>query len=141
MSQQAIARLIGIAILIFAAMPWLDRSKVPGGALFRPGYRIMVYVFLVDVLVLAYIGAKPPEGAFVIIGRIATFIYFGLFLLLPFVSAREERRSREAGLPREAEKLIREEQEELLRTEHYLRRKEDESLLHQIRTRLSEEEQ
>jgi quinol-cytochrome oxidoreductase complex cytochrome b subunit len=130
-----------MSILIFAAMPWLDRSNVPGGALFRPGYRVMVYLFFVDVLVLGYIGAKPPEGAFVVIGQIATFIYFGMFLLLPFVSKREDRRSREAGLPREAERLIREEQEELLRTEHYLRRKEDEVLLEQIRKRLKEEEQ
>jgi ubiquinol-cytochrome c reductase cytochrome b subunit len=132
---------MAMSILIFAALPWLDRSKVPGGALFRPGYRVMVYIFFVDVVVLGYIGAKPPEGAFVVIGQIATFIYFGMFLLLPFVSKREDRRSREEGLPREAERLIREEQEELLRTEHYLRRKEDEVLLGQIRKRLKEEEQ
>ena len=131
---------MAMSILIFAALPWLDRSKVPGGALFRPGYRVMVYIFFVDVVVLGYIGAKPPEGAFVVIGQIATFIYFGMFLLLPFVSKREDRRSREEGLPREAERLIREEQEELLRTEHYLRRKEDEVLLGQIRKRLKEEE-
>ncbi len=116
---------MGLSILIFAFMPWLDRSKVPGGALYRPGYRIMIYVFFLDVLVLGYIGAQAAEGAYILIGRIATFIYFGLFLLLPFISRREDRRSREEGLPREAERLIREEQEELLRSEHYSRREDD----------------
>jgi quinol-cytochrome oxidoreductase complex cytochrome b subunit len=130
-----------MAILIFAALPWLDRSKVPGGALFRPGYRVMVYVFFLDVMVLSYIGAKPPDGAFIIIGRLATFIYFGLFLLLPFVSRREDRRQREAGLPREAEKLIREEQEELLRREHYLRRRDDEAPIVPQREETGREEQ
>ncbi len=115
-----------MSILIFAALPWLDRSTVPGGALYRPGYRVLVYLFFVDVLVLGYIGTKPPEGAFVVIGQIATFIYFGIFLLLPIVSSREGRRSREEGLPRQAERLIREEQEELLRSEHYQRRHDEE---------------
>ncbi len=110
---------MSMSILIFAALPWLDRSTVPGGALYRPGYRVLVYLFFVDVLVLGYIGAKPPEGVFVVIGQIATFIYFGMFLLLPIVSSREGRHSREEGLPRQAERLIREEQEELLRREHY----------------------
>jgi len=129
-----------LSIAIFAVLPWLDRSKVPGGALYRPGYRIMIYVFFLDVLVLGYIGAQTADAAHILIGRIATFIYFGLFLLLPFVSKREDRRSREEGLPREAEKLIREEQEELLRSEHHTRREEDEVLLKQIRTRLKEGE-
>lgn len=120
-----------MAVAIFAILPWLDRSNIPGGALFRPGYRIMVYVFFVDVLVLSYVGAKPPEGSFVIIGQIATLIYFGLFLLLPFVSSHEVRRSREKGLPHEAETLIREEREDLLRREHGVRRKSDEERLGQ----------
>lgn len=131
---------MALSILIFAVMPWLDRSKVPGGALYRPGYRIMVYVFFVDVIVLGYVGAQAAEQPYILIGRIATFIYFGLFLLLPFISKGEDRRSREEGLPREAEKLIREEQEELLKTDHYSRREEDEKVLSEIRKRLKEED-
>jgi len=129
-----------LSIAIFLIIPWLDRSTVPGGALYRPGYRIMVYVFFVDVLVLGYIGAQAAEDPYILIGRIATFVYFGLFLLLPFVSKGEDRRSREAGLPREAEKLIREEQEELLKTEHYLRREDDDEALGQTPKRLKEED-
>ncbi|HHJ81068.1 MAG TPA: cytochrome b/b6 [Candidatus Tenderia electrophaga] len=130
---------MAMSILIFLAMPWLDRSNVPGGAKFRPGYRIMVYVWFFDLMLLGYVGAQAPEGIFILLGRIATFIYFGLFLLLPFISKREERRSRVEGLPHEAEKLIREEQEELLRSEHYLRREDDQQKLKDIRKRLEDE--
>ncbi len=114
-----------MSILIFAAMPWLDRSKIPGGALYRPYYRVMVYIFLVDVLVLSYVGAKPPEGHLIVIGQVATFVYFGLFLLLPVISKREDRRTRETGLPPAALALMAEERDELSRSEHYLRREED----------------
>jgi len=129
---------MAMSILIFLAMPWLDRSNVPGGAKFRPGYRIMIYVWFLDLMLLGYLGAQAPEGIYILLGRIATFIYFGLFLLLPFISRREERRSREQGLPREAERLIREEQEELLKSEHYLRRENDQQELKDIRKRLED---
>jgi len=130
---------MAMSILIFLAMPWLDRSNVPGGAKFRPGYRIMIYVWFFDLMLLGYLGAQAPEGIYILLGRIATFIYFGLFLMLPFISRREERRSRVQGLPREAERLIREEQEELLRSEHYLRRENDQQELADIRKRLEDE--
>ncbi len=114
-----------MSLLVFAALPWLDRSSVPGGALYRPGYRILVYLFFIDVLVLGYVGTQPPEGVSMVVGRVATFVYFGLFLLLPIVSSGEDRRSRRAGLPSAAERLIREEQEELLRSQHNQRREGD----------------
>src|SRR3569623_2136779 len=42
-----------LSILIFAAMPLLDRSRIPGGARFRPIYRAVFYIFIADVMVLA----------------------------------------------------------------------------------------
>jgi ubiquinol-cytochrome c reductase cytochrome b subunit len=87
------------SILIFTAMPYLDRSRLPGGARFRPVYRLSFFVFIIDVAALGYIGAHPPVGPMVIAGRIATAVYFALFLLLPWVSRREERWLRARGLP------------------------------------------
>ena len=130
---------MGASILILLALPWLDRSKVPGGARNRPVYRVMICVYFMDVLFLGYIGAQTPEGIYVLMGRIATFIYFGFFLLLPFVSKGEDRRLKEQGLPHETEKLIREGQEETLHSEHHLRRESDEVLLKQVRKRLEGE--
>jgi len=102
-----------LSILIFAAMPFLDRCKVPGGAQYRPIYRVMFYVFIVDVLTLGYIGSQPPGGVLTTVGEFATFIYFASFIILPFTSQWENRLlARKKDLPKEALKLIRDEVEE-----------------------------
>ncbi len=88
-----------LSILVFALMPYLDRSKIPGGSRYRPFYRAMFYVFLVDIVVLSYVGAQPPTEAMALIGQIATLVYFGLFVLLPYMSVKEEAWLRKRGLP------------------------------------------
>ena len=93
-------------------MPYLDRSKLPGGARFRPLYRLLFYVFIVDVAVLSYVGAHPPAGALVTIGRAATFVYFALFVVLLFGSKKEEMWMRARGLPPELEALVAGEKDE-----------------------------
>lgn len=95
-----------MSIMIFAAMPYLDRSKLPGGARFRPLYRIAFYIFIVDVAVLSYVGANPPGGTMLVVGRWATFIYFAVFLLLPLVSRKEETWLRARGLPAELQAVL-----------------------------------
>ncbi len=78
------------AILILFALPWLDRSKVRS-ATFRPLFKIAFWVFVVDCLVLGYVGAMPAEGIWIPIGQVATFYYFLHFLvLLPVISKIEK---------------------------------------------------
>jgi ubiquinol-cytochrome c reductase cytochrome b/c1 subunit len=76
------------AILLFAFLPWLDRSPVKSAS-YRPLYRIFFWIFVATAIGLGYIGANPPEGNYVIAGRILTISYFAFFLvvlpLLPFV--------------------------------------------------------
>jgi len=90
---------MSISVIIFALMPFLDRSRIPGGSRYRPIYRALFYVFMTDVLVLGYVGSQPPEGHLVVIGEWATYLYFATFVLLPFVSTREEQWLRRRGLP------------------------------------------
>ena len=78
------------AILILAALPWLDTSKVRS-AVFRPIYKQFFWLLVIDVLVLGYIGAMPAEGIYVTIGRIATIYYFAHFLIvLPVLGFTEK---------------------------------------------------
>jgi ubiquinol-cytochrome c reductase cytochrome b/c1 subunit len=72
------------SILILFVLPWLDTSRVRSGA-FRPVYKMLFWIFVLDCIVLGYIGAKPPEGIYLVVGRLATAIYFLFFLALPFV--------------------------------------------------------
>lgn len=90
-----------LSIVIYAGLPYLDRSRIPGGSRYRPVFRLLFYIFIVNIMVLGYVGANPPTDAMVVIGRISTFIYFGVFLLLPLVSRVEERWLVRRGLPAE----------------------------------------
>jgi len=103
---------MGLSIAIFAAMPYLDRSKIPGGARYRPFYRAMFYLFMVDIIVLGYVGVKPPTDALILTGQIATFFYFAMFSLLPFISPIEERWLRKRGLPPAVQELLDAEKEQ-----------------------------
>ena len=80
------------SILILFALPWLDTSPVRS-AKFRPIYKQMFWLFLIDCLVLGWVGKNPPEGMFIIIGRVASVYYFLHFLvLLPLVGKFERPR-------------------------------------------------
>ncbi|MEE2661610.1 MAG: cytochrome b/b6 [Pseudomonadota bacterium] len=80
------AKLAGVlamfgAIAVLFILPWLDRSPVRSSR-FRPMYKWFFWIFLIDCLVLGYVGAKPAEGVFIIIGRVATAWYFIHFLVV-----------------------------------------------------------
>ncbi|MBF0372736.1 MAG: cytochrome b/b6 [Alphaproteobacteria bacterium] len=78
------------SIIVLFFLPWLDTSKVKSGR-FRPLYKQFFWLFVIDCLVLGYIGAKPAEGAYVLIGQIATAYYFFHFLvLLPLIGKIEK---------------------------------------------------
>ena len=78
--------------LILFALPWLDRCKVRS-ARYRPLYKQMFWIFVIDCFVLGWVGANAPEGIFLIIGRIATAYYFGHFVvILPLLGWLEKTR-------------------------------------------------
>ncbi len=72
------------SILVLFILPWLDTSRVRS-ATFRPVYKWLFWIFFVNCLVLGYIGAKPPEGVFLVVGRVSTAIYFLFFAVLPLI--------------------------------------------------------
>lgn len=82
--------LLFASLLILLALPWLDRSKVRS-AVFRPIYKQFFWLFVIDILVLGYMGAMPAEGTYLLIARIGTAYYFLHFLIiLPFISLVEK---------------------------------------------------
>ena len=74
----------GVVILFF--LPWLDNSPVKS-IRYRPSWhKVMLAIFVVNFVVLGYLGILPPS---VIGGRVAqlgTLFYFGFFLLMPWWS-------------------------------------------------------
>jgi ubiquinol-cytochrome c reductase cytochrome b subunit len=78
------------AILILAALPWLDTSKIRS-AVFRPLYKQFYWILVADVLILGYVGAMPAEGLYLLIARVATAYYFLHFLvILPVLGLKEK---------------------------------------------------
>ena len=79
-----------IVILLF--VPWLDRSPVRSGT-FRPLFKWFYWLFIINFLALAYLGAAPAEGIYVVLAKITTFYYFFYFLVvLPFLPMFEKPR-------------------------------------------------
>jgi ubiquinol-cytochrome c reductase cytochrome b subunit len=78
------------SIAILFVLPWLDTSPVRS-AKFRPIYRQLMYLFVIDVLVLGFVGGKPPGGVYTIVGQVCTVYYFLHFLvLLPIIGKLEK---------------------------------------------------
>ncbi len=78
------------SILILFVLPWLDTSRVRS-ARFRPIYKWLFWLFLIDCAVLGWVGANPPAGAFLVYGRLATAYYFLHFLIIMPVLGKIER--------------------------------------------------
>ena len=88
------AKLAGVlamfaSILLLLLLPWLDRSKVRSNR-FRPINLWFFWIFFIDCIFLGYIGGKPAEGSFIIMGQIATTYYFAhIVILIPLISILE----------------------------------------------------
>ena len=77
------------SILILLFIPWLDTSRVRS-ARYRPIFKWLLALFFISVLALGYLGAKPPDGVYVVMARIFTLYYFVFFIvLMPIVGVLE----------------------------------------------------
>ena len=61
------------AILILAFLPWLDSAKTRSSK-YRPLAKQFFWIFVVVCILLGCLGAQPPEGIYVIAGRILTWL-------------------------------------------------------------------
>ncbi len=74
----------GVVILFF--LPWLDNSPVKS-IRYRPDWHKYLYaIFVLDFLVLGYLGILPPSDIGGRVSQIGTLFYFGFFLLMPWWS-------------------------------------------------------
>nr|UVW56567.1 cytochrome b [Percilia irwini] len=69
------------SILVLLLVPMLHTSK-RRSMTFRPLSQLLFWTLIADVLVLTWIGGMPVEDPYVVIGQIASLLYFLLFLVL-----------------------------------------------------------
>ena len=98
------AKLIGVvamfgSVLILVLVPWLDTSKVRS-ARFRPIYKQVYWFFVIDCIVLGWVGFNSPDAmfmgkvSFLTIGQVATAYYFlHLLVVMPVLGKVERPRS------------------------------------------------
>jgi ubiquinol-cytochrome c reductase cytochrome b subunit len=96
---------MGAAVMIFFALPWLDCGKVKS-IRYRGGlYKSWLAAFVVSFLILGYLGVVPVTvwGQFAegmpllggadkatVVSRVLTVVYFLFFLLMPWYTARDK---------------------------------------------------
>nr|YP_009560232.1 cytochrome b [Oxysarcodexia avuncula]QAA79130.1 cytochrome b [Oxysarcodexia avuncula] len=78
-----IALVLSIAIL--AILPFYHMSKFRG-IQFYPINQILFWLMTVTVILLTWIGARPVEEPYVLIGQILTVVYFSYFMFNPIVT-------------------------------------------------------
>jgi ubiquinol-cytochrome c reductase cytochrome b subunit len=77
---------MGGAVVILFFLPWLDYSPVKS-IRYRPSWHKLVYaVFVINFLILGYLGVQPPSPVGERVSQVGTLLYFGFFLLMPWWS-------------------------------------------------------
>ncbi len=78
------------AIAVMAAVPWLDTSRVRSGR-YRPMFKWWFWLFVIDFMVLMWVGAMPAEEPYNTIALIAATYWFAYFLvILPLLGVIEK---------------------------------------------------
>nr|ALO77294.1 cytochrome b [Brachinus crepitans] len=73
-----------LSILIFMILPFYNLNKFQS-LKFYPINQILFWLFFMIVILLTWIGMRPVEDPFIIMGQILTILYFLYFLINPMI--------------------------------------------------------
>ncbi|MFN7276576.1 MAG: cytochrome b [Betaproteobacteria bacterium] len=90
---------MGAAVLIFFALPWLDRGKVKSIRYRGPRYKAALAGFIVSFVILGWLGVEPTDflgkvpgtslEVATLLARVFTLAYFAFFVLMPWFTAND----------------------------------------------------
>lgn len=77
------------SLLILLVLPITDLSRIRS-AVFRPAMKFFFWAFVVNFIILMWIGSQHPNTPYVEIGQVATAFYFAWFLIIvPIIGMSE----------------------------------------------------
>ncbi|NTV94984.1 MAG: cytochrome bc complex cytochrome b subunit [Thiobacillus sp.] len=80
---------MGIAVVIFFALPWLDKSPVKSIRYRGPKFKIALALFVISFIWLGVLGVLPSTPLGTWIARGLTVVYFAFFLLMPWYTKND----------------------------------------------------
>jgi ubiquinol-cytochrome c reductase cytochrome b subunit len=90
---------MGAAVLIFFALPWLDRGKVKSIRYRGPKFKAALAGFIVSFVILGWLGVEPTDflgkvpgtslEVATLLARVFTLAYFAFFVLMPWFTAND----------------------------------------------------
>ena len=81
---------MGLGVMIFFLLPWLDRSPVKSIRYRGPLFKGALAIFVVCFLILGYLGLLPPTPERTFVAQICTVLYFLFFLLMPIYTTLDK---------------------------------------------------
>jgi ubiquinol-cytochrome c reductase cytochrome b subunit len=81
------AALMGVAVVLFVFLPWLDRSKVKSIRYRGPLFKFFITAFAISFLALGYLGMQPVTPTYTMAARVFAIVYFAFFLLMPWYTS------------------------------------------------------
>ena len=81
---------MGLSTIIFAFLPWLDRSPVKSIRYRGPLYKGALAIFVLCFFVLGYLGMLAPTPGRTVVSQICTILYFAFFLLMPIYTSLDK---------------------------------------------------
>jgi ubiquinol-cytochrome c reductase cytochrome b subunit len=82
--------LMGIAVVSFFFLPWLDRAKVKSIRYRGWRFKAFLFAFAVSFIALGYLGLQPATPAYTNAARIFAVLYFSFFILMPWYSKKDQ---------------------------------------------------
>jgi ubiquinol-cytochrome c reductase cytochrome b subunit len=84
---------MGVSVMIFFALPWLDQAPVKSIRYRGPIYRTFLALFVVAVFILGYLGVLAPTPGRTLVAQICMLVYFAFFFLMPWYTRWDSYRS------------------------------------------------
>ncbi|HYA39081.1 MAG TPA: cytochrome b N-terminal domain-containing protein [Candidatus Methylomirabilis sp.] len=82
--------LMGMSLMLFFFLPWLDRSPVKSIRYRGWMYKLALVIFVVSFIALGYVGTKPASGLYKFIAQVGTILYFAFFLFMPWYTTYDK---------------------------------------------------